>query len=59
MQKASLICEMLVSSVALLAAKVSAYSGVPLKLVRKGPAKPLVTCRHISSNAEKIKNSAN
>ena len=56
--KASLICESDVSMVALLAAKVSANSGVPLKLVRKGPAKPLVTCRHMPSNAEKTKNSA-
>ena len=58
MQKASLICEILVRSVALLAAKVSANSGTPLKLVRKGPAKPLVTCRHMPNSAEKMKNSA-
>ena len=58
MQQASLICEMEVSMVALLAAKESAYSGTPLKLVRKGPAKPLVTCRHMPSNAEKMKNRA-
>ena len=60
MHRASLICEMLVSSVALSAANESAMagSGLALKLVRKGPAKPLVTCRHMPSSAEKMKNRA-
>ena len=38
MLSASLICEIDVSSVALLAAKVSAKVGSPLKLVMNGPA---------------------
>ena len=57
-QSASLICDIEVKSVALLAAKVSENSGTPLKLVRKGPANPFVTCKHIPSKAEKIKNNA-
>ena len=40
---------------ALFAAKVSAKAGSPLKLVMNGPAKPLVTCRHIPNKAEKMK----
>ena len=60
MQNASLICEMDVSNVALFAANDDAisWSVLPLKLVRKGPANPLVTCRAIPSMAENMKKSA-
>ena len=60
MQKASLTCEMEVSSVALLAAKDEAMTGslLPWKLEMKGPAKLFVTCKDIPNNAEKMKNKA-
>ena len=46
------------SSVALLAAKESAISGIPLKLVMNGVAYPFVTCSDIPSKPEKTKNKA-
>ena len=60
MHSASLICEMEVSRVALSAANDSAIAGseLALKLVRNGPAKPLVTCRHMPSKAENMKKRA-
>lgn len=60
MQRASLTCDTETSIVALLAAKLLAISatGLLLKLVRKGPAKPLVTCSDIPNSIEKMKNRA-
>ena len=60
MQNASLTCEMEVSSVALLAANEVAMAGseLPWKLEMNGPAKLLVTCNDMPSEAEKTKNSA-
>ena len=60
MQSASATCESDTSMVALLAANELAISATsePLKLVRNGVAKPLVTWSDIPKSIEKMKNKA-
>ena len=58
MQRVSLTCEREMSALAWLAPKVLANSGISLKLVMKGLAKPLVICNETPKSIEKMKKMA-
>ena len=57
-QQVSLICESEISKLACCTPKVSAYSGIALKLVINGLANPFVICSETPNNIENIKNIA-